>query len=81
MIEMWRDTVGNLTAVCSYNEEDYHYHVTVFDNNYKLHEGFLSTYYPEFGIDVSDLNMSMEIAEKLAKEIESKYDDMKENEI
>lgn len=81
MIEMWRDTVGDLTAVCSYNDEDYHYHISVFDNNHTLHKGFLSTYSPEIGMDISDLNMSMEIAEELAKDIEGNYDENRNNRI
>ena len=71
-VSMWDDTdkVG-IRAKCEYLSDKHKFKVTVSREGKAYHELFSAQYEPRFGMDVSDMNESMVIAERLAKKIEA----------
>lgn len=71
MIKFWEDTDNlGFKACCEYNEESGKFIITVSKDNIIKSKSFNQSFEPRFGMDVLDANMSLQIAEELAKEIE-----------
>lgn len=64
----WEQNVGGILAQCHWEKNTYT--VTVSRGEVVKTESFGQTFTPVFGMDAADVRRLMEIAEKLATEIE-----------
>ena len=72
-VEMWQATdPKGIAAKTSYSPAVHQFKVEVSHGQESLTETFNANYEPVFGMDISDNGQSMEIAERLAVQIEQK---------
>ena len=73
LLSMWQDTDSlGITAKCEYDDLTGTYVVTVSKGDVQESEQFSQTFTPYFGIDVADVAMSQQLAEKLALTVEKR---------
>lgn len=71
MITFWEDTDKlGITAKCEFSNEEFQ--VSVHKGNVIEKESFSPNFEPIFGMDVIDMNKSMEVAERLAIKLEKR---------
>lgn len=70
-MEFWSGTDNKgIKAKCLYDNMTNTYEIVVSYNQIMKSEKFKANYVPLFGMDILDMNISQQIANKLAEEIE-----------